>query len=362
MKEYVHRYEKLANKSVKFLLFIKKTSIPKITDLPDKIMCNLNEEIETEGILELLVEIKITEEGKRQLNNEQMLKLMPQGMLKKYVAVPDLIHGVHISFLTSDRIWVNDGRSLILTDLKDNNLHHLFDLSELYGVHTVNSAGELIYVDKDWNINKLSADNTTKSTLIKRTERWEPWCICHSSSTEDLLDMMRFDYDNASISLSDVKCIRYNSTVQSIQTIQYHETGKQLYHEPVYITENHNGDIIVSDTEKGVVFTDREGKYSFTYTGPPEGLSLFMPCGICVDAFLNILICGRLDQTIQMINKNGLLLSILPTKQDGMVQPLGLGYDEKSHLVWMGSGKTNRLCVYRYIERLIILHRAQGRL
>ncbi|XP_062589881.1 uncharacterized protein LOC134251470 [Saccostrea cucullata] len=351
MKEYVHRYEQLANKSVKFLLFIKKTPIPKTTDLPDTLMCNINEEIETEGILELLVEIKITEVGKRQVRNEQMLKLMPQGMLKKFVAVPDLIHGVHISFLTPDRIWVNDGRSLCLTNSKGNNLHRLFDVSELYGVHTVNSTGELIYVDKDWNINKLSTDNTTKSTLINRTERWEPWCICHSSSAEDLLVMVRYDSDNASIPLSDVKCIRYNSTLQPIQTIQYHKTGKPLYHEPVYITENKNGDIVVSDIGKGVVVTDRDGKYRFTYTGPPEGLSLFMPCGICVDTFLNILICGRLDQTIQMINRDGLLLSILPTKQDGMVQPLGLGYDEKNHLVWMGSGKTNKLCVYRYIER-----------
>ncbi|XP_062617985.1 uncharacterized protein LOC134279592 [Saccostrea cucullata] len=238
-------------------------------------MCNLNEELDTEGILELLVEIKISKIG-----------------------------------------FGSNGRSLILRNSKDNNLHHLFDVSELYGVHTVNSAGELIYVDKDWNINKLSADNSKKLTLIKRTERWEPWLHYNQSKP-------------------------YNTT----------KKGKPLYHEPVYITENRNEDIVVSDIGKGVVVTDREGKYRFTYTGPPEGLSLFMPCGICVDAFLNILICGRLDQTIQMINKDGLLLSILPTEQDGMVQPLGLGYDGKNHLVWMGSGKTNRLCVYRYIER-----------
>ncbi|XP_062597435.1 uncharacterized protein LOC134258862 [Saccostrea cucullata] len=354
MTEYVHRYEQLANKPVRFLLFIKKTPVPKTKELPDNIKCNFNKEIRIRDTLELLVEIKITETGKRQVRNENMLRLLKGAILNtKHVYVTNLNHGVHISFVTSEQLWVSDGHSLTLTNSKGNILHHLFDVSEYYGVHTVNSEGELIYVDKDWNINKISADNATKSTLIKRTELWEPWCICHSGSTGDLLVMMRYDTRNPTIPLSDVKVIRYSSTVQQIQTIQYHRTGEPLYSEPIYITENGNGDIVVSDTWNGVVVTDHEGKYRFTYTGPPEGLSfgIFMPSGICVDAFLNILICGRLDQTIQLINRDGLLLSILPTKQDGMVEPLGLGYDEKNHVVWMGSGMNNKLCVYRYIER-----------
>ncbi|XP_062570013.1 uncharacterized protein LOC134232059 [Saccostrea cucullata] len=354
MKEYVHRYEQLANKPVKFLLLMKKTPVQKKIELLDNIKCNFNKEISISDILNLLVEIKITEAGKRQVRNEHLFRLLKGAILNiKHVYVTNLYHGGHISFVTSDRLWVSDGRSLILTNSKGNNLHHLSDASEYYGVHTVNSAGELIYVDKDWNINKLSVDNTTKSTLIKRTDLWEPWCICHSASSRDLLVMMRYDTRNPAITLSDVKVIRYNSTLQPIQTVQYHRTGKPLYHDPVYITVNRNGDIVVSDIWNGVVVTDREGKYRFTYTGPPEGLSfgIFMPCGICVDTLLNILLSGRLDQTIQMINKDGLFLSILSTKQDGMVEPLGLGYDEENHLVWFGSGKTNRLCVYRHIER-----------
>ncbi|XP_062589876.1 uncharacterized protein LOC134251464 [Saccostrea cucullata] len=344
MTEYVHIYEQLANKPVRFLLFIKKTPVPKTIELPDNIKCNFNKVIRIRDTLELLVEIKITEARKRQVRNEHMLRLLKGAILNtKHVDVTNLYHGGHISFVTSDRLWISDGRSLILTNSKGNNLHHLFDVSEYYGVHTVNSAGELNYVDKEWNINKLSADNTTKSTLMKRTELWEPWCICHSSLTGDLLVMMRYDTGNLNISLSDVKVIRYNSTLQPIQTIQYHKTGEPLYRDPVYITENRIGDIIVSDIGQGVVVTDREGKYRFTYTGPPKGLNsgFFMPSGICVDTFLNILICGRIDQTIHMIDKDGYLLSIISTKQDGMVESLGLGYDEKNHLVWMGSGNTN---------------------
>ncbi|XP_062569755.1 uncharacterized protein LOC134231801 [Saccostrea cucullata] len=179
-----------------------------------------------------------------------------------------------------------------------------------------------------------------------------PWCICHSSFSGDLLVMMRYDSDNPTIN-SEVKFIRYNSKVQPVQTIHYDSSGQQLYREPFYITENHNGDIIVSDRREGVVVTDYKGKYRFTYNEPPNEMpsGFFMPSGICVDALLNILICGRFDFAIYVINKDGNLLSIISTKEYGIIEPLGLGYDEKNHLVWMGSGQKNRLCVFRHIQR-----------
>ncbi|XP_062569634.1 uncharacterized protein LOC134231670 [Saccostrea cucullata] len=355
MKEYVQSYTELANKPVKFLLLIKKTPVPKAIEFPINIMFRFLNEISIRDMNDILDEVKITEAGKRKVKKEQMLKLVQKGLLKKFVAVTDLIHGVHISFVTPDKIWVSDRRSLILTNSKGNILHHFYDVNKYYGVHTVNNVGELIYVDKDWNINKLSADNTTKSTLIQRIELWEPWCICHSSSTEDLLVMMRYDTRNLTIN-SEVKVIRFNDKVQPVQTIQYDSSDQQLYSEPIYIIENRNGDVIVSDAWSGLVVTYHNGKYRFTYRGPPKGsaLGFFMPHGTCVDTFLNILICSRLDQTIHMIDKDGHLLSILsilPTKQDGMVDPLGMGYDEKNHLVWMGSVNNNILYAYRYIER-----------
>ncbi|XP_062569633.1 uncharacterized protein LOC134231668 [Saccostrea cucullata] len=352
MKDYVNRFEKLANKSVRFLLFIKKIPVPKPKELPDNITCSLWGEINKRDIKNFFVEIKITETQKRKVRAEKMLKLMQKGMLKKYVTVTDLIHSIHISFVTQDKIWVSGGLNLILTNSKGECLHHLSDVNEYYGVHAVNNAGELIYVDQDWNINKLSADNATKSTLIKRTELWDPWCICHSASTGDLLVMMRYDTKNSIIN-SVVKVIRFNSNVQPVQIIQYDNSGQKLYSEPIYIKENHNGDIIVSDAWRGVVVTDHNGNYRFTYRGQSKVFPwmFFVPHGTCVDTFLNILICSRTDHTIHMINKDGLLLSILSTKQDGIFTPLGLGYDEKNHLVWMGSGHINRLCVYRYIER-----------
>ncbi|XP_062582958.1 uncharacterized protein LOC134244721 [Saccostrea cucullata] len=352
IKEYVLRYEKLAKKPVKFLLFTKKTPVPKTIELPDNIKWNFSLEISIRDIFELLVDIKTTETGKRQARNEHLLRLIKGPIINiNNVVVTNLNHGGHISFVTPDRIWVSDGCSLILTNSEGENLHHFFDVKNHYGVHTVNNAGELIYVDTNLNINKLSADNTTKSTLIKRLELWEPLCICYAPFTGDLLVMMKF---NARKYIdSEVKIIRYNSRMQPVQFIQYGSLGLQLYSGPIYITENRNGDVVVSDKISGLVVTDIKGNYRFTYRGSPNGSALmfFIPYGTCVDAFLNILICSRTDHAIHVIDKDGHLLSIIPTRQDGMVQPLGLGYEEKNHLVWIVSTNNNKLCVYRYVER-----------
>lgn len=42
------------------------------------------------------------------------------------------------------------------------------------------------------------------------------------------------------------KVIRYNKTGKEIQTIQFNKR-QQLLKQPLYITENNNGDVVVSD-------------------------------------------------------------------------------------------------------------------
>ncbi|XP_062570015.1 uncharacterized protein LOC134232062 [Saccostrea cucullata] len=116
IKEYVLRYEKLAKKSVKFLQFTKKTPVPKTIELPDNIKWDFSKEISIRDIFELLVDIKTTESGKRQVRNEHLLRLIKGPIINmKDVVVPNLNQGGHISFVTPDRIWVRDGCSLILT-------------------------------------------------------------------------------------------------------------------------------------------------------------------------------------------------------------------------------------------------------
>ena len=209
----------------------------------------------------------------------------------------------------------------------------------------MNSRGELIYIDSKDNINKLSTDNTTVTTLLEDTSPWWPRCVYCSPTTGQLMvGMYNPDTETAKVTL-------YSDQLHAVLTIQHDNTGHSLYGEPLYITENRNGDIIVSDWYRGVVVTERGGRHRFSYTGPPSG-SRLVPRGICTDALSHILVCDGNTHTVQMIDKDGHFLSLLLTQQQhGIYEPYSLNYDDKTHLLWVGSYINNRVRVYRYIQR-----------
>eukprot|EP00105_Crassostrea_gigas_P044861 XP_019929009.1 PREDICTED: uncharacterized protein LOC109620626 [Crassostrea gigas] len=224
-----------------------------------------------------------------------------------------------------NRVWVSDGGdNLILTDTTGVPLHRVEDSCRrdrfgIGGFHTVN----------------------------KRTDStWEPLCVYWSPSTGDLLVWMRYNrlYTDTS------KLIRYNQSGQLTQTIQHDNTGRGLYREPIYITENNNGDVVVSDSYRAVVVTERGGRHRFSYTGHPSGSGL-QPRGICTDALSHILVCDGGTKTVQMLDKDGQFLSHLLTKSQEMGEPCSLSYDVNTHRLWVRSWDDNKVCVYRYITR-----------
>ncbi|XP_062592653.1 protein lin-41-like [Saccostrea cucullata] len=146
------------------------------------------------------------------------------------------------------------------------------------------------------------------------------------------------------------KVTRYNDGGKHIQTIQHSNTGLELYGMPIFITDNNNEDVIVSDSLRGVVVTNRGGIHRFSYTGPSSGVR-FLPYGICTDALAHILVCDLYSNTVHMIDKEGNFLSKILTKQNGISRPRSLSYDFKTHLLWVGSWDDNVVRIYRYIKR-----------
>ncbi|XP_048729874.2 uncharacterized protein LOC125647222 [Ostrea edulis] len=141
-----------------------------------------------------------------------------------------------------------------------------------------------------------------------------------------------------------------HSSRESTQGVEHNSREITLYSYPCYITDNRNGDIIVSDYPGAVVVTERGGRHRFSYTGPPSGSGL-TPRGICTDALSHILVCDENTHTVQMIDKDGHFLFLLLTRQHGINGPYSLHYDDKTHLLWVGSEKTNTLSLDRYIQR-----------
>lgn len=278
-----------------------------------------------------------------------LLEIMSTPKLDHSITVKGINYCRHISCVASHKIWASEQKNLILTSIQGDTLYHVKKLciNDCSGVHTVTSKGELIYIDRDFNIIKTSMDLKSTSTFIQRTDfTWRFWCVYWSPLNEELLVGMYKVYPEVG------KVTRYNQTGHLAQTLQYDHDGLELYHNPNYITEINNGDIVVSDFgffgSGAIVVTDRGGKFSFSYSGHPLGSHL-QPRGICVDSLSHILLCDRLTSTVQMLGQDGQFLSYLLTKSQLTMKPLSLGYDVNKHRLLVGAHNENTVCIYTYL-------------
>nr|XP_034319860.1 uncharacterized protein LOC109619606 isoform X2 [Crassostrea gigas] len=351
LQEYVQIYEQatFTFSALQFLSSIK-TALPQIYLTLHTSQLSMTESLNKKDVMESLSAIQITERGNRRVGNQCLLKLMSAPEFHQSLTLT-LTSGwccFHISCVTSDRVWISlRENNLILTNSTGVPLYRVEDLcSDLYGgLHTVNSENELIYIDRNYNINKLSNHMKTTTTFIKRTDStWKPRCVYWSPSTGDLLVGMRC------LNTVTGKVIRYNNSGQLTQTIHHDNTGLGLFNEPHYITENNNGDVVVSDWFSGVVVTERGGRHRFSYTGNPSGSGL-EACGICSDPLSHILVCDSKTKTVQMIDKDGQFLSHLLIRPSGIFTPCSLSFDVKTHRLWVGSEDNNTVVIYRYITR-----------
>ena len=363
---WLHSLEKLYEQSVlrpvKFLRIINKTSLSHVQCIPhlkQHSLLSLSQEINIGNLTKILTESQITESGKPlRAGSEDLLTLMSSNVLQRTISVAGVKHCYHITCLKSNLLCVCDGNALTLTNTAtDKTLHRLYSTAlSSTGIHTVNSAGEIIYISEKMKIKKLCKKQKTETTLIKKTRNSMTLrCVYCSPFSENLLvGMMGFDkieFERTG------KVMRYDSSLILIQTIKDQNKPRSWYKDPMYITENNNGDVVVSDIfgnlpDRGeLVVTSREGIHRFTYTGPPPDLSgsgLFLPQGICTDVLSHILVYDGITQTVQMIDKDGRFLSYLLARNS---IGASLSYDMSTHQLLVGSWNSKIVDVYRYIDR-----------
>ncbi|XP_062603067.1 uncharacterized protein LOC134264801, partial [Saccostrea cucullata] len=270
---------------------------------------------------------------------------MYTAVLHKSVRVSGVSGCYYITQVSTDRVWISDNEgNLILTNTRGVTLDKVTGLYQYgYGVHTVTRDSAVIYIDSDRNIIKRSKDKE-KTKVIPYTSPWEPHSVYSSPSTGHLLVGM-YNTDTYTGQVN-----RYTNTGEHIQTIQHDNTGQGLYEYPGYITENRNGDVIVSDFYRdAVVVTDSTGRHRFSYTGHPSGSGLD-PRGICTDALSHILVCDVRTDTVHIIDQDGNYVTMLGREQHGIYKPYGLSYDCDTQLLWVGSWGNNKVNIYRLIN------------
>lgn len=351
IQTYEKDYENSAFRPLKLILSLKK-SIGDRFYLKYHRKLSMIESLNKDhlnGIKKSLSVIKVSKRQKRRLGLGRLLKLMPEAEFHQSFRVSGVNSCFHFSLQNSEEIWISEGKNLILTNRAGDTKHVQKDLAKsLYGGgHTVNAESELIYIASENNIYKVSYNSTTVSAFIKiKDSAWKLQCVFSSPSTGNILVGMYREKPLAG------RIARYNRTGQLPKTL-HEELEPTLYQKPNYITENNNGDIVVSDfyyKTGAVVVTDHEGKYRFSYTGTQLGQTL-SPRGICTDALSNILVCDASTFNVHMIDRNGKFLKKLLTRPSGIFKPQSLCYDFKTHRILVGSSDNNKVCVYRYITR-----------
>ncbi|XP_052694086.1 uncharacterized protein LOC128172333 isoform X3 [Crassostrea angulata] len=355
IQSYENMHVQSAMKPIHFLLSKNKHPRTKtFKNHTSKLL--MSQAINKEMVTLLLTEIEVKQGGKRRRRvvNEDLLKLMPSPEIHQSLTVTDVDCCYHMSPVTSNLFWVSYIFKLILTDVSGETFYCRKDLyrdqfihkSFFYGSHTVNKDGDLFFIDRELDIIKLSKDRKTMKIFLKwnySTRR--PYCVYFSAFTGDLLVGV---YDRKS-KIGEVN--RYNhQTGQNTLTFKY----ENLDCIPHYITENNNGDVVVSDVAL-IAATDRQGRPRFHYTGCPSGPGLHT-LGLSTDALSHILVCDGNTHTVQMIDKDGQFLSHLLIRPFGIFEPCSLSYDANTHRLWVGSFQNSKVCVYKYITRKIALN------
>lgn len=347
MQKFEFTYEQSAVIPMQFLLSKKAIRHKKLNLTLHTNKLSMTESLNKDHVMRSLIEVKITENGKRHV--ERLLQIMFVPKLNHFFAVNGVYGCRHVSCLTSSVVCIRDETDLIIANTLGNTLHRQANvLQKGEGIHTVNNDSEIIFIDEDNNVKKLSKNMKTTIIFIKRTNiTLDPWCVYWSHLTDDLLVGM---YSN-----STSKVVRYNKLGKLTQSIQRNTKGHDLYKEPCYITENNNRDIVVCNIYHGslfgsIVVTDHRGRHRFSYKRHPSG-SKIRPHGICTDVMLHILVCDEISNSVQILDRDGQFLSHLLIRPSGIFKPYSLGYDIKTHNLFVGSLYNNRICVYIYLTR-----------
>ncbi|XP_061177792.1 uncharacterized protein LOC133186579 [Saccostrea echinata] len=206
---------------------------------------------------------------------------------------------------------------------------------------TVNRQKELIYSDGPNRTVNIVRDGKTE-TLVTIPRGWYPRGVCCTRTGDILVSICTTDHKN--------KIVQYQGQ-RVTQEIDKDEQGDPIYQRGEYgmfVVENNNGDIVVSDINaKAVVVVDRTGKVRFRYNKPPGGKKSFCPCQIVTDSMGHIIVADEFNDCLHIIDQNGQLLRCVDNC--GLERPTGLSVDSEGRL-WVGLINSGKMKVIQFVK------------
>ena len=159
----------------------------------------------------------------------------------------------------------------------------------------MNNKQELYSDQINKTVKKISDDDTVVTMFT--TGDWFPYGITGSVSGDLFACLLKDDQS---------KVVRYSSTGSVLQEIQFDLQGQPLYQFAFYVTENVNGDIIVTDFKKKIVIAvDRFGSFRYKYSGKKNDLYAM---SVVTDSVGHVYATDFESDKIHMLDRDGRFL------------------------------------------------------
>ncbi|XP_062572518.1 tripartite motif-containing protein 2-like [Saccostrea cucullata] len=140
--------------------------------------------------------------------------------------------------------------------------------------------------------------------------------------------------------------LKYNRVGEMVLRIYEKCSGEALFAKPTSLTENLNGDIWVIDVETNSTETmDKYGLYRFSYRNS-DILKNFTPHTLTNDSNGNILISDTRNGTIHVVDRDGRALRYLDTASLG-IRPSGIAVEGPGQL-WVVDGLKKKCYLLNY--------------
>lgn len=259
-----------------------------------------------------------------------------------------------ISCVKSGRLWVMSGFGYEIYQVGNNGNKN----EEVYsaGPFCVSKDDDLLYKphpdykdedededeDEDKYGDRIKKKTSQISIALLKTEKSEDVVGIYSSFVNGhILVLIQISTETESYSH---KIVRYDENGLKIRDIWINDRIQEWrVFSYAYITENKNGDIIISGGGyKTVVGMDRSGKHRFRYSHP-ENLT---PMDICTDKYGHILVAFK--SSIHLLDEDGEFQTILLKNVSSNILFTCLCLDDKQN-IYVGNDR-GIVNVYKYLK------------
>nr|XP_022308801.1 uncharacterized protein LOC111114676 isoform X1 [Crassostrea virginica]XP_022308802.1 uncharacterized protein LOC111114676 isoform X2 [Crassostrea virginica]XP_022308803.1 uncharacterized protein LOC111114676 isoform X2 [Crassostrea virginica]XP_022308804.1 uncharacterized protein LOC111114676 isoform X2 [Crassostrea virginica] len=234
----------------------------------------------------------------------------------------------HLCCSSDGTVWVCRRPQIIQLDGKGQTLLLLEVKIEICGL-AASRQGELVFTDgKNKRLISTRFEDDVITKKVMSTNDWFPIGVCFAENGDIVVGLF--------LPSNRGRVHRYTEDGDTRYTLENDNNDCPMFCFPAFVTENGNGDVIVSDhLKRAVIAVDRWGRYRFSYIADklnrPDAVP-FLPFGVCCDSSLNIIVSDSCNDCLHLISVNGEFLYLLLTKSAGLYRPVALSMGRNGKL------------------------------